>query len=82
MQTSKAQASDAGSPARVTKKRDEPLRGEAAFNAAKRRVAERNEAAYARGRAERATRDAAILDRRRAADLREAAELPTPPMMS
>lgn len=61
------------------KKQDEPLRGEAAFRAAKQRVAERNEAAYARGRAERAASDAAVLSQRRAAEQREAEELPTQP---
>ncbi len=63
----------------MTKKQEEPLRGEAAFKAAKQRVAERNEAAYARGRAERAAGDAAARDRRRAADRREAAQLPSQP---
>jgi hypothetical protein len=37
----------------------EPLRGEAAWKAAKKGVAERNEAAYAQGRQERTKRDAA-----------------------
>ncbi|HEX8082751.1 MAG TPA: hypothetical protein VF529_00575 [Solirubrobacteraceae bacterium] len=63
----------------MTKKPDEPLRGDAAFDAAKRRVAERNEAAYARGRAARAAGDAAFSDRRRAAERREATELPSQP---
>ena len=63
----------------MTKKPEERLRGEAAFNEAKRRVAERNEAAYARGRAERAASHEAMLDRRRAVDRRETAELPTQP---
>ena len=44
----------------------EPLRGEAAWKAVKKGVAERNEAAYARGREERAQRDAG-----RAARVRE-----------
>jgi hypothetical protein len=63
----------------MTKNSDEGLRGEAAFNAAKKRVAERNEAAYARCRAERAAADAAVRDRRRAAERREAADLPVQP---
>lgn len=63
----------------MTKKPVEPLRGDAAFRAAKQRVAEKNEAAYARGRAERAARDAATLSRRREAERREADDLPTQP---
>ena len=43
---------------------NEPLRGEAAFRAAKLRVEKANEAAYARGRAERAE-DAAEAAKRR-----------------
>jgi hypothetical protein len=46
------------------KKSTEPLRGEAAWKAAKKGVSERNEAAYARGRRERAARDAARVTRR------------------
>jgi len=42
----------------------EPLRGEAAWRAAKKGVAERNEEAYARGRKERAERDHAQMARR------------------
>jgi hypothetical protein len=49
----------------------EPLRGEAAWRAAKKEIAERNEAAYARGRNERAARDAARVSRRRE-ELKEA----------
>ncbi|HEX2086405.1 MAG TPA: hypothetical protein VHF89_12035 [Solirubrobacteraceae bacterium] len=64
----------------MTTNRHEPLRGEAAFDAAKRLVAERNEIAYARGRAARAASHAAFFDRRRAAERQEAAELPTQPM--
>ena len=63
----------------MKKDRNEPLRGDAAFNDAKRRVAERNEVAYARGRADRAASDEAAVDRRRAAERREAAQLPTQP---
>ena len=50
--------------AQETSKPSEPLRGEAAWKAAKKTVAEHNEAAYARGRRERATRDAAWAARR------------------
>ena len=52
-------------------KPSEGLRGEAAWKAAKKDIAERNEAAYARGRRERAARDAARVTRRRD-ELREA----------
>ena len=52
-------------------KSTEPLRGEAAWRAAKKEIAERNEAAYARGRNERAARDAARVTRRRE-ELKEA----------
>ena len=41
----------------------EPLRGEAAWRAAKKGVAERNEEAFARGRKERAVRDTARVAR-------------------
>ena len=44
---------------------NEPLRGDAAFRAAKERVQKANEAAYARGRTERAAENAAALARRR-----------------
>jgi hypothetical protein len=43
----------------------EPLRGEAAYRAAKERVQKANEAAYARGRVERDAENAAALRRRR-----------------
>ena len=56
-----------------------PHQGDAAWKAAKQRVADNNNAAYSRGRKERAARDAAALAERRAADRREAASLPTPP---
>ena len=42
----------------------EPLRGEAAWNAAKKDIAERNEQAYARGRKERAAKNTAFAARR------------------
>ena len=54
----------------------EPLRGEAAWRAAKKGVADRNEAAYARGREERATRAAAWATRRREEERRANADLP------
>jgi hypothetical protein len=45
------------------KKPTEPLRGEAAWKAAKKEVSDRNEAAYARGRRQRAARHAAWVAR-------------------
>jgi len=45
-------------------KQTEPLRGEAAWKAAKKDIADRNEAAYARGRRERAARETARVTRR------------------
>jgi hypothetical protein len=46
-------------------KPSEPLRGEAAFRAAKKEISDRNEAAYARGREERAVRHASWVARRK-----------------
>jgi len=46
-------------------KTTEPLRGEAAWKAAKKEVAARNDAAYARARRQQAARDAARVTRRR-----------------
>ena len=51
----------------------EPLRGDAAWRAAKKGVAERNEEAFARGRRERAARDSARVVRRASAEVLEAA---------
>lgn len=45
-------------------KTKEPLRGEAAWRAAKQAVAARNEAAYARGRDDRAKRETEAIKRR------------------
>jgi hypothetical protein len=42
----------------------EPLRGEAAWKAAKQKISDRNEEAYARGRRERAARNAAFAKKR------------------
>jgi hypothetical protein len=44
-------------------KSTEPLRGEAAFKAAKQEISARNDAAYARGRDERAKRNAEAIRR-------------------
>ena len=57
----------------------EPLRGEAAWKAAKKEVADRNEAAYARGRRERAAREAASASRRREEQRRANLDLPVSP---
>ena len=58
---------------------DAPLRGEAAYNAERRRIAERNDAAYARERAARTAREEVDSDRRRAAERAESANLPVQP---
>jgi hypothetical protein len=63
----------------MSDKAPEPLRGEAAWRAAKEAVAKRNEAAYARGRRERATRNAEVAARRRAAERQDAANRPHQP---
>jgi hypothetical protein len=60
-------------------KPDEPLRGEAAFKAAKKGVAERNEEAYARGRKDRAARNTAYAARRNAQDREADRNLPHQP---
>ena len=58
----------------------EPLRGEAAWKAAKKEIAARNEAAYARGRRERDARDTARVSRRREEDRAANKSLPTQPV--
>ena len=60
-------------------KSTEPLRGDAAWRAAKKEVSDRNEAAYARGRRERADRDAARVSRRREEDRKANTNLPQQP---
>jgi hypothetical protein len=62
----------------MTEKGSTAPRGEAAWKAAKQRIADRNEAAYARGRRERAARDAEAALRRRDADRLDAANRPHP----
>ena len=57
----------------------EPLRGEAAWRAAKKGVAERNEEAFARGRKERTTRDNAQIARRVAQEREADRSLPRQP---
>jgi hypothetical protein len=56
-----------------------PLRGDAAWKAAKKAISDRNDAAYARSRKERAEQDAATRARRVAAERRADANLPTQP---
>jgi hypothetical protein len=60
-------------------KNAEPLRGEAAWKAEKKRVADRNEEAYARGRDDRAARNAAHARERREAERQDHRDLPKPP---
>jgi hypothetical protein len=54
----------------------EPLRGEAAWKAAKKGIAERNEQAYARGRKERAAKNTAFAVRRLENERRANQDLP------
>ena len=61
------------------KKKSEPLTGDAAFQAAKREVAQRNEAAYAKGREQRDVKEAAAKKRRLDAEKRDVAERPKQP---
>ena len=63
----------------MTKKPDEPLRGDAAYQAAKAEMAKRNDAARARGSKLRAEEEAAKLEARHAADARELENLPKQP---
>jgi hypothetical protein len=56
-------------------KSSEPLRGEAAWKAAKKEIADRNEAAYARGRRRRAASDAALVARRQEEERQETLSL-------
>ena len=56
-----------------------PPRGEAAWKAAKQRIAANNDAAYARGRKERAAENAEASKRERAAAKQESKNLPKQP---
>ena len=56
-----------------------PLRGEAAWQAQKKAIADRNDAAYARGQKQRAAEEASARARRIDAERRADANLPTPP---
>ena len=58
---------------------DQPLRGDAAWKAAKAAVAQRNDAARARGGELRAATEAASIARRKAADEREREDVPEQP---
>jgi hypothetical protein len=66
----------------MSQQSNEPLRGEAAFRAAKERVQKANEAAYARGRTERAAENAAALARRRQIEKAGMKRLPRQPRSS
>jgi hypothetical protein len=58
---------------------DEPLRGDAAWRAARAEMEQRNNAARARGAKLRAATEAAKIARRRADDARERENLPRQP---
>lgn len=59
----------------MAKEEPEAPRGEAAWKAEKKRIADRNEATYARGRQDRAARNAQAADKRVAAEKRELASV-------
>lgn len=63
----------------MTTKPTVPLRGEAAWKAAKKEISDRNEAAYARGRRDRAAKNADAQAQRRAADREANQSLPDQP---
>jgi hypothetical protein len=63
----------------MSQQENEPLRGEAAFRAAKQRVEKANEAAYARGREERAADAADAATRRRQTERQSMKDLPRQP---
>jgi hypothetical protein len=63
----------------MSQQMNEPLRGEAAFRAAKQRVEKANEAAYARGREERAADAADAATRRRQVERQAMKNLPQQP---
>jgi hypothetical protein len=63
----------------MTKNSDQPLRGDAAWKAAKAEMAQRNDAARARGGKMRAASEATKLARSRAADAREREHRPEQP---
>jgi hypothetical protein len=61
----------------MAKSSKEPLRGEAAWRAAKQEVSARNEAAYARGRDDRAKRNADAIRRRIEQDRQMTHDMPS-----
>lgn len=63
----------------MSQQMNEPLRGEAAFRAAKQRIEKANEAAYARGREERAADAADAATRRRQTERQAMKNLPQQP---
>jgi hypothetical protein len=63
----------------MSKPSKEPLRGEAAWRAAKKAVSDRNEAAYAQGREEKAAKNAQFAARRRAEEIQDRSHLPHQP---
>ena len=63
----------------MTDKDETPLRGDAAWRAAKQRVSDNNDAAYKRGREKREAQHEQENERRRSAARRENAQLPEQP---
>ena len=63
----------------MTKPTEEPLRGDAAWRAAKQKVSDNNDAAYKRGREQRAAQDKDVMTKRREAARREDAQMPRQP---
>ena len=63
----------------MSQETSEPLRGEAAYRAAKQRIEKANEAAYALGREERAADAAEAAARRRQNDRQSMKNLPRQP---
>jgi hypothetical protein len=63
----------------MTDTEPEPLRGDALYQATKRRIAKNNEAAQKRGREQRAARDPAEFRRRAEAERLERSQLPVQP---
>ena len=63
----------------MTDKNEPPLRGEAAWRAAKDEIAKRNDTARKAGAARRERETERAMSRQRDLDRRELTELPTPP---
>ena len=64
---------------RMTQDKNASLTGDAKWQAERKQVADNNDAAYKRARKEREERDAVVHARRRDAERREFADLPTQP---